>query len=461
MHNLRVGIPRRGMQATFMLFLSFLGLSFHSLAQSASVSPYSLFGHGLMQQNAFSYHGILGGTQAASTSRLYVNPDQPASYADIQFTTLDLGGAYTGVHQSTANASLWNTTGGFKNMGVAFPLKKWMGFSAGIMPYSVVGYDMLTMGSNADFGDFTEQFKGKGGYNKAHFGIGVKPFKFFSFGVNAQYIFGSMDQSTDLIFSDNQFNAVKLSQRTLVSDWMWNGGAQLRVPIGNLRAVIGLTVRQGAALSSHYDQVNYTYILGGVGSETPLDTNSSNLNEPGYIFVPTQMAIGFELSKPVKDLPISAWAIGMQIQATDQLFLLPFTTGPLPWTLPGAWSGPYTENGQRISLSASLIPSLTFTEKRLKSYGAEVAYRASFAFERTGLVLNGTPISTWQGNFGVGLPLGGRAMLPGDVKFATLHIGAQVGQWGTTKNNLIQEFYTQAVIGVTLNDQWFVKFKYR
>jgi hypothetical protein len=26
---------------------------------------------------------------------------------------------------------------------------------------------------------------------------------------------------------------------------------------------------------------------------------------------------------------------------------------------------------------------------------------------------------------------------------------------------LIQEFYTQAVIGVTLNDQWFVKFKYR
>ncbi|HAG48828.1 MAG TPA: hypothetical protein DCL07_02625, partial [Cryomorphaceae bacterium] len=80
MHNLRIGIPRRGMQATFMLFLSFLGLSFHSLAQSASVSPYSLFGHGLMQQNAFSYHGILGGTQAASTSRLYVNPDQPASY---------------------------------------------------------------------------------------------------------------------------------------------------------------------------------------------------------------------------------------------------------------------------------------------------------------------------------------------------------------------------------------------
>ena len=28
-------------------------------------------------------------------------------------------------------------------------------------------------------------------------------------------------------------------------------------------------------------------------------------------------------------------------------------------------------------------------------------------------------------------------------------------------NNLIQEFYTEAVIGVTLNDQWFMKFKYR
>jgi hypothetical protein len=65
------------------------------------------------------------------------------------------------------------------------------------------------------------------------------------------------------------------------------------------------------------------------------------------------------------------------------------------------------------------------------------------------------------GSVGVGLPLGGRAILPGDVKFATLHIGAQVGTYGTKQNNLVQEFFTQAVVGVTLNDQWFMKFKYR
>ncbi|MDA9151311.1 hypothetical protein N9N85_00995 [Schleiferiaceae bacterium] len=435
--------------------------AYTAYAQSGGVSPYSFYGHGLAQPNAFAFHQLLGGTQAAAQSNLYVNPAQPASYAHIRYTTLDLGGTYQGIHQETQSAGLWNTTGGFRNMGVAFPLKKWMGFSAGIMPYSLAGYDMLTNGTDVDFGDYTRQYKGKGGYNKAHFGIGLTALKYLSLGFNANYIFGSLDQNTNLIFLNNQYNSVRLSERTLASDWMWDAGAQLRIPTGSIQTVIGFTMRDGASIQSSFSDVSYTYIQNGSGSETPLDTGMAALNQPGYIYVPSQMSVGVEISKPVKDLPISAWTVGFQYQVTDQMELLPFSTGTLPWLSSEPWTPTYAESGQRYSMSASMIPSLALPGRRLKSYGAEVAYRASFQFENTGLVLNSTPIRAWQCGLGVGLPLGGRAIMPGDVKFATLHIGAQVGNYGTKQNNLINEFYTQAVVGVTLNDQWFVKFKYR
>ncbi len=432
-----------------------------TFAQSGSVSPYSLFGHGLVQPNAFAFHQLMGGTQAAAQSGLYVNTAQPASFAHIRYTTLDLGGMYQGIHQATEGTSLWNTTGGFRNVGIAFPLKKGMGFSAGIMPYSLTGYDMLNGGTHANFGDYVQQYQGKGGYNKAHVGVGFTLLKYLSIGANAQYVFGSLDQTTNLIFTDKQFNAVRLHQRTLASDWLWDAGAQLRIPMGAIQAVLGLTFRDGAAIQSKYSDVSYTYIANGAGMDTPLDTGSAVVDQLGLIYIPTQMAVGLEISKPAVDLPVSAWSLGAQYQVTEQGELLPFWTGTLPWLTSEPWTPTYTQNAHRVSVSASMIPSLAMPEKRLKSYGAEVAYRASFQYENTGLVLNETPIHSWLGTLGVGLPLGGRSMLPGDIKFATLHLGAQFGAYGTKQNNLIQEFYTQAVVGVTLNDQWFMKFKYR
>jgi hypothetical protein len=429
--------------------------------QSGGVSPYSIYGHGWVQPNAFAYHNILGGTQAAATSGLYVNPAQPASYADLRYTTLDLGGSYMGIHQANEQASLWNTTGGFKNMGVAFPLKKWMGFSSGLMPYSLTGYDMLTQGVDPNFGEYTQQFKGSGGYTKLHAGIGLKPWEFLALGFNANYLFGSLDQKTSMIFNNNQFNSVRMSERTLASDWYWDAGAQLRIPIGSVKAVLGATIRNGSVIASTYNNLSYTYISNGAGSETPLDTGSAILSQEGYIYLPAQMSIGLELNKPAKDLPVSAWSVGVQYQVTETQFLLPFSTGTLPWLTSDPWSGPFLENSHRISASGSVIPSLAFPEKRLKGFKNDIAYRAAFSYENTGLVLNQTPIHAWQASLGMGLPIGGRAILPGDVKFATLHIGAQIGSWGTKTNGLIQEFYTQATVGVTLNDQWFVKFKYR
>lgn len=114
-----------------------------------------------------------------------------------------------------------------------------------------------------------------------------------------------------------------------------------------------------------------------------------------------------------------------------------------------------------LSLSAGIIPALAFTEMKLKSYGSQISYTASFTQANTGLIFDGQSVNQWNLTTAMGLPIGGKSVMLGDRKFATVNMGLQVGKLGEKDNGLLREFQFRALLGVTLNDQWFVQFKYR
>lgn len=41
-----------------------------------------------------------------------------------------------------------------------------------------------------------------------------------------------------------------------------------------------------------------------------------------------------------------------------------------------------------------------------------------------------------------------------------VNLGVELGQRGSLNNGLVRERYTRVVLGLTLNDRWFVKRKY-
>ena len=60
---------------------------------------------------------------------------------------------------------------------------------------------------------------------------------------------------------------------------------------------------------------------------------------------------------------------------------------------------------------------------------------------------------------GAGFPL--RKIKVGETySQSIINVGFEIGQRGTTENQLIQEKYFKAVVGITLNDRWFIKRKY-
>ena len=94
-----------------------------------------------------------------------------------------------------------------------------------------------------------------------------------------------------------------------------------------------------------------------------------------------------------------------------------------------------------------------------ESYFKKIFYRAGFRYTDTYLDLRNTALKDYTITFGAGFPL--RKIKVGETYSQSIvNVGIELGQRGTTDNQLIRERYMRVVVGFTLNDRWFIKRKY-
>ena len=72
-------------------------------------------------------------------------------------------------------------------------------------------------------------------------------------------------------------------------------------------------------------------------------------------------------------------------------------------------------------------------------------------FEDTGVLFNNQPLKENGISFGVSLPMAG---------YSNANIGIEFGKRGSQDNGLIQESYWNLIVGLSLNDIWFIKRKF-
>jgi|GEM_PF-819104 len=427
-----------------------------ALAQQQSVSPYSLFGNGWSQPQVNAYQQFLGGASAADRNPWYLNPDQPAALSAIQYTTLDFGGQLTGVVQSSDTNQQFNRTGGFNNFGIAVPLVKGMGISASLRPYTAVGYDFQQSGTDSSFGDWIQRYTGRGGLNATTLTWAWSPIKYVSVGATARYLFGSADRSTKVYFTDGRFDYAGKVERVLVSDWRWNAGAQLILPFRLNELIAGVQYEPTASLSAVQNYNWYSFKTNSDGAEIPLDTISAVNGSVGTVALGGRQAVGLRWATNRKNALLPAWTISGHFERTRVSDHRDFNA---------LNSGNYRGYAQSWIVQASMVPTLLSTKKKLSSYFSQVQYVGSFRRDHFGLFVggstDGTAVRGWSGNLGMAMPVGGRSFIPGDVKVASVHVGLNFGSIGTVNNGLVREQYLRAAVGLTLNDQWFMKAKFR
>ena len=143
-------------------------------SQNSVFSPYSRYGLGELAQPTFAHNTGMAGAGFAlkpdSTMPIFINLANPASYALIHLTSLEVGGRYLYSNFKSQNTTLnkWSTNFSYGALG--FPVRGNGGACFGIMPYSYVGYETETIINTPVIGNVLYKHNGNGGINKAFLG---------------------------------------------------------------------------------------------------------------------------------------------------------------------------------------------------------------------------------------------------------------------------------------------------
>ncbi len=482
---------------TAYLTVVFIILNYTFFGQILTSSPYSRYGLGEINQQTFAAQAALGNSFIAyhqdTIAPFYINIANPAGLASIKLTVLEIGGQgqFTKISSTSSNTNKRNVNFSYGSLG--FPLKKIGGMAFGIMPYSTVGYKITSYQDEPSIGSMKYIFQGDGGLNKVFLGSGIRPFrnyeskfyksdfadtliahektkqykriKFgrqlvsnFSIGASANYIFGTINQTTDAIYpSSVLFFNTKRQRSAQVNDFTFNGGMQTHFTIDSAkyhgkdtlkkghrinlkeRLVVGtgFFINTPTSLNAKQNNIIYTYALDGFGTERPKDTvlNSQGIN--GEITLPLEFGAGLSLKKGEKltvllDAATTNWNGFKYFDAPNIEF----------------------KNSYRVSFGINYVPNkLAYGSS---NYIKRIHYRLGASYTNGYLDLKNTKISNYAITAGLGLPVGiGRY-----DEIGVVNVSAQFGKLGSTNNNLLQEEYIRLNVGFTFNKRWFIKYKY-
>lgn len=458
-----------------------------AFSQTNTFSPYSRYGLGERAQSTFAHNMGMGGAYIAlkpdSTMPLFVNAGNPASYALIRLTSLEVGGRYQYTDYRTANSGLYRWTTNFTYASLGFPMGKRAGACAGVMPYSSVGYSADgRLASPA--GELRQVFGGAGGINKIFAGYGIAPFNraalryrfrnfsqdsltgrspaglktgyFFSkmisdlsAGFNVNFLFGNVQHSSRVIYPDLQmYNNTYLERSVSFGDFTGNFGVQTAITIDSVRTAkgrrralsekarftFGFFMALGNELRALANSVAYNYVTTATGQDLIRDTVTFDVGQPTRLRLPVEQGIGIGFKKAerwnvVADAAVTRW----------NAFSAPFDAAKLA-------------DSYRFGIGASLVP-----EKFAAGRGAfwrRLNYRFGASYETGNVRIGGNTVPSYYFSAGFGVPVGiGRIS-------SMVNISLQAGQTGFLDKGMLRETFFRAHVGFTFCDRWFQKFRY-
>ncbi|WP_395078090.1 hypothetical protein [Flavobacterium sp.] len=407
-----------------ILLSSFLFLSLQSFAQESTASPYSFYGVGEIKFKGTIENKAMGGIGILLDS-IRINLQNPATYSHLKRTAFALAGTYsnTTLKNSTDKEETKRTT--LDYIAVAFPSGK-LGLSAGLMPYSSVGYKI----QNANTTD-AKIYKGSGGLSRAYIGAAYQITPKLSFGVDLGYNFGTIETNAILLNTNTQYGTRELNTSDL-NGVNINTGLIYQTKLQKLDVVSSLMFTPSTALNVNNTRNTALITYGNAGEETVYG-NPNVFSSNNDIKLPSKVAFGAGLGK------IKKWFVGF-----ESSFIQSKNSGNL-YTLN---SNATFEDATKIAVGGYYIPNYNSYSNLFK----KITYRAGFRYENTGLIVNSKAINDAALTLGFGIPVGGN--------FSSLNLGVELGKKGTTDFNLIQENYINLSIGFSFSDRWFVKRKF-
>ncbi len=393
-----------------------------------SSSGYSRFGIGDLEYTYSARRVGMGGLGASVEDIDFIGTLNPASWYAIARTRIEFGGSYKGLLLSDQNESnKYYSETEFTGFTLAFPVSTTYGISlvSGIIPYSTVSYNAVeNIIADPQVGNYSVDYKGRGGLSKFFIGTSYKlPFN-FALGASLDYYFGNLVYETALDFASSAIQDV-VYQRIYKTNGIGTTAGIISPDFSSILKSESITdFKLGASVQ----------IFNELKTDTLLWTRTATLSDT------------LSSGKVKMKLPLRLNAGLSFVLNKDYLFLFDYAFQP--------WSKYQFAGLQKKNLRDASKISAGFEYRPSKELGAtvweQIILRAGLSFEQTQYLINGEGIDQYSVMVGFSFPI---------IAENTIDIALQYASRGTTKSGLIKENIFKLSFGISLGEIWFIRYE--
>ncbi|MFN8256612.1 MAG: hypothetical protein U0W24_13025 [Bacteroidales bacterium] len=393
-------------------------------AQTLTSNPYSYFGIGLIENPGFCENSALGSSGIAMPSISRLNSLNPASYVGLPNSTFLL---YFGVFAKFSKYQSQGITqkdfdGNLKYLAMGLKLNNWWGTALGVEPFSSRGYYVTSdFPVEGDLNTYTLIMSGSGNISRFYFTNSFKLSKNFSFGFNTSYLFGSLTNTEEISYNSLDLYDIYVNRTNYFRNFFFDFGVQYKFKIGENNYFTGLTYSPSQSLNTRFEK----YVVNDGDTLLDAEENTSDFEIPASIGI----GLGTHLFKEQLHLSL------------DYKFT--------KWSL-----SKYSYNSAKLHDAWQINSGIEYGRQTLNSYNYwnNVNYRLGFRYQKTYLNIKNLNINETAITAGLGLP----------SKFDRIitNISYEYAIVGTTSKGLIKERYSRIILGFSLSDKWFQRYKF-
>lgn len=175
-------------------------------SHNGSSTPFSMSTYGELNDNVPNTYRGMGGVGFGMRSNKAINPMQPAAYTagDSLTFMFDVAASASWTGYGDKFGSTNKANGNLEYIAMQFPLwKRYVAFSAGILPFSAKGYELTKRDSiNSDY-HYQTLYAGYGTISQVYVGLGINIYDWLALGANLYYMFGEVEDYRGIVFDEN------------------------------------------------------------------------------------------------------------------------------------------------------------------------------------------------------------------------------------------------------------------
>ena len=407
--------------------------SIASAQSNSTESPYSRFGLGRLDKQTPHATRGMGGLTSAIKDRTIINPANPASYTAVDSMTFLFDfGLSMGMNLLTESKKRdARMIGNFDYVTALIPLGKYFATSAGLLPYSTVGYryGAKTRVDNTKDRYYARVYKGQGNLQEVYLGLAYEPISYWSIGANISYLFGSLQHERRITYDIKESYNPTFLEHTRIRSLGVRIGSQASIPLsaGGHQINIGFAYEPKLPIWSRQITLRTMAIPGQSPIIVRADTISSN-----SLFARPDIA-----SAGISYQVLNKLLVGVDVKYSrwSEAFT---NTKSLNYQGVDQW---------QVALGMSWTP-----DDRSSHYGQRIAYRAGLQGENGYL-----RIANDHGNYDSYYQLGATLGLGMPLVDKRSHVDLTLGySYLYPMNRLrLSEHYLSLGVALRFNESWF------